>query len=281
MTQHIKKPEWLKIKLPDVNEYAHLKGQLRKHHLHTICESGLCPNIGECWKAGTATFMILGDICTRSCKFCAVKTGKPLPPDSEEPQHIAEAVRTLNLKHCVLTSVDRDDLSDGGARIWAETIRAIKEMNPETTIECLVPDFNGLWHNLDIVIEAKPEIISHNLETVRRLTKDIRIHARYELSLEVVRRIGLSGIVSKSGIMTGLGETNEEIYETMDDLRQVDCRIFTIGQYLQPSHLNFPVNRYVTPQEFELYKKRGIEKGFAFVESGPLVRSSYHAEKHV
>lgn len=281
MTQHIKKPEWLKIKLPDANEYAHLKGQLRKHHLHTICESGLCPNIGECWKAGTATFMILGDICTRACKFCAVKTGKPLPPDSEEPQHIAEAVRTLNLKHCVLTSVDRDDLSDGGARIWAETIRAIKKMNPEITIECLVPDFNGQWHNLDIVIEAKPEIISHNLETVKRLTKDIRIHARYELSLEVVRRIGLSGIVSKSGIMTGLGETNEEIYETMNDLRQVDCRIFTIGQYLQPSHNNYPVKRYVTPQEFESFKKTGLEMGFSFVESGPLVRSSFHAEKHV
>ena len=278
---HLKKPEWLKVKLPDAYYYANVKAKLKSNKLHTICESGQCPNIGECWKSGTATFMILGDICTRSCRFCAVKTGKPLPPDFLEPQRIASAVKEMNLKHCVITSVDRDDLNDGGAEIWCETVKAIKSLENNITIECLVPDFNGKWDNLQKVIESGAEIISHNLETVKRLTKEIRVHARYEISLEVVRKISEAGIISKSGIMVGLGETNEEVYETINDIFEVGCKIITIGQYLQPSKNNCPVKRYVTPEEFAGYKTYALKKGFKYVESGPLVRSSYHAELHV
>ena len=278
---HLKKPEWLKIKLPDAYEYANLKARLKANKLHTICESGQCPNLGECWKSGTATFMILGDICTRSCRFCAVKTGKPLPPDADEPARIAAAVKELKLKHCVITSVDRDDLIDGGAEIWSETVTAIKNINNSITIECLVPDFNGQWHNLQKVINSNPEVISHNLETVSRLTKEIRVFARYELSLEVIKKISDSGIKSKSGIMLGLGETIEEIYETINDIFETGCKIITIGQYLQPGKNNFPVRKYYSPEEFAKFKSYGMQKGFHFVESGPLVRSSYHAELHV
>ncbi len=278
---HLKKPDWLKVKLPDAYEYAHLKQKLKTNNLHTICESGQCPNIGECWKAGTATFMILGDICTRSCKFCAVKKGKPLPPDFSEPDRVAAAVASMHIKHCVLTSVDRDDLPDGGAAIWAETVRAIKKLNQNITIECLIPDFKGNYSHLQQLIDTKPEIISHNLETVRRLTKEIRVYANYERSLEVLHYINKAGITSKSGIMLGLAETEEEIYETMDDLLKVNCKILTMGQYLQPSYQNYPVKKYITPEKFSEYKHIALNKGFIYVESSPLVRSSYHAEKHL
>lgn len=278
---HLKKPEWLKVKLPDAYDYSRLKNKLSTNKLHTICESGQCPNLGECWKSGTATFMILGDICTRSCKFCAVKTGKPLPPDFDEPDRIASTVKEMNLKHCVITSVDRDDLEDGGAEIWAKTVNAIRKINKNVTIECLVPDFYGNWNNLQKVIETHPEIISHNLETVRRLTKEVRVNARYDLSLKVIKAISESGITSKSGIMLGLGESNEEVIETMDDLLSVGCKIFTIGQYLQPGKNNYAVKKYISPDTFTEYKIIGLKKGFKYVESGPLVRSSYHAELHL
>jgi len=278
---YLRKPEWLKIKLPDAYYYANIKDKLNTNKLHTICESGQCPNIGECWKSGTATFMILGDICTRSCRFCAVKTGKPLPPDTGEPDRVASTVNEMNLKHCVITSVDRDDLEDGGSEIWSETVTAIKNLGTNITIECLIPDFKGHWNNLQKVMDSHPEVISHNLETVRRLTKEIRIFARYDLSLQVIKKISDAGIISKSGIMVGLGETKEEVICTMDDLVAVGCKIFTIGQYLQPSKNNFPVKKYVTPEEFTEYKNIGLQKGFRFVESGPLVRSSYHAEAQV
>jgi len=281
MQKHLKKPEWLKIKLPDVHQYSNLKQTLTSNRLHTICESGQCPNQGECWKSGTATFMILGDICTRSCKFCAVKTGKPLPPDAGEPDRIATAVKEMNLKHCVLTSVDRDDLEDGGAEIWAQTVKAVKKIGGAVTIECLVPDFNGKWQNLQKVIDAAPEVISHNIETVRRLTKEVRVYAQYDLSLQLIKKIAASGLVSKSGLMVGLGETKEEIYEAMDDLLEAGCQVFTIGQYLQPCKDNIPVKKYVTPEEFNEYKVAGLKKGFKYVESGPLVRSSYHAELYI
>jgi lipoic acid synthetase len=279
--KHIRKPDWLKIKLPKGDNYLKVKGILEEKGLHTICSSGKCPNMGECWNAGTATFMILGDICTRSCKFCATKTGKPLPVDENEPENIAQSVKQLNLKHVVLTSVDRDDLPDGGATIWAETVRKVKELNPGTTIETLVPDFGGNADQLQIVINSAPEIISHNLETVRRLTPQIRSAAQYDRSLEVLRQIADSGLKAKSGIMVGLGETESEVLETMDDLRKVNCGIFTIGQYLQPTPAHLKVVEYVHPDLFEKYRVAGIEKGFTYVESKPLVRSSYHAEKHV
>lgn len=281
MDKHIPKPAWLKIKLPDAYEYAGLKNRLNTHKLHTICESGQCPNIGECWKAGTATFMILGNICTRSCRFCAVVTGKPLPPDNDEPQRVAAAVKEMNLAHCVLTSVDRDDLPDGGAAIWAATVKAIKTSSPQTTIECLVPDFKGQTALLNPLIAEKPDIISHNLETVRRLTPQVRVFARYDVSLSVLKFIAESGIAAKSGIMVGLGETDEEVYEVMDDLLHVGCQIITIGQYLRPGKENHPVQRYVPPEQFAIYKQKALEKGFKFAECGPLVRSSYHAEKHI
>lgn len=274
-------PHWMKMKMPAGETYSKVKNLVEHNHLHTICTSGNCPNIGECWGRGTATFMILGDICTRSCKFCAVKTGKPGPLDFNEPARLAESVRIMNLKHCVITSVDRDDLEDGGSEIWAQTIREIKRVNPHTTIEALVPDFRGKWKDLDVVLDAGAEVISHNLETVRRLTPSVRSVARYELSLEVIRHIAEKGVTAKSGIMLGLGETREEIMETMDDLIQAGCKIFTIGQYLAPSSSHFPVREYIEPSAFALYEQAGLAKGFAFVESSPLVRSSYHAEKHV
>lgn len=276
-----RKPEWLKIKIPEGKKYVNLKDLVQKHHLHTICESGHCPNVADCWGRGTATFMILGDICTRSCKFCNVKTGKPLPVDWDEPKKLAESVKKMKVKHCVITSVDRDDLEDGGAAFWAATIREIKKVNPETTIEALIPDFDGRLDCLETVFESKPEVISHNLETVKRLTPLVRSKAKYETSLKVIRHISDAGIVSKSGIMLGLGEKEEEIIETMDDLRAVDCKVFTLGQYLQPTRNHLPVAEYITPEQFARYKKIGLEKGFRFVESSPLVRSSYHAEKHV
>jgi lipoic acid synthetase len=276
-----KKPDWLKIKLPKAREYSYLKEYLSKYNLHTICESGNCPNIGECWNNKTATFMILGDICSRSCSFCAVKTGKPLPPDYHEPIRIAEVIRDMKLKHCVITSVDRDDLPDGGSDIWAQTIVSIKNLNPETTIESLIPDFKGNKIFIKKIIDAGPNIISHNLETVEKLTKVVRVQAKYDRSLDVLKFISSSGIKTKSGIMLGLGEKDEEIIQTMDDMLNAGCKIITIGQYLQPSKKHLPVDRYVNPDEFENYKSIAMRKGFEYAECGPLVRSSYHAEKQI
>lgn len=276
-----KKPDWLKKKLPSTSEYDYLKKILNKKNLHTICESGKCPNIGECWKNRTATFMILGDICTRSCGFCAVATGKPLPCDHTEPTKVADAIKQMQLKHCVITSVDRDDLHDGGAEIWAETVTAIKKIIPPVTIETLIPDFNGKKENLIKVILTCPDIISHNLETVERLTKQVRVFAKYKMSLGVIKLISESGIISKSGIMLGLGETEEEIFQTMDDLLDNGCKIITLGQYLQPRKTNIPVKKYILPSEFDKYKQIALEKGFSYAESGPLVRSSYLSEKQL
>ena len=275
------KPDWLKIKLPSGSNYRQVKQIVERNHLHTICSSGRCPNMGECWGAGTATFMILGEICTRSCKFCATLSGKPLPPDSEEPAKIAESIRLMGLKHVVITSVDRDDLPDGGAAHWASTIRRIREVNPETTIEVLVPDFDGRADLLELVAIAQPDIISHNLETVARLTPQVRSRAKYETSLKVIGLIGSFGITSKSGIMVGLGETSEEVLQCMDDLRTFDCKILTIGQYLQPTKKHLEVVEYLHPDLFTFFKQEGVARGFSVVESAPLVRSSYHAEKHL
>jgi len=276
-----RKPDWLKIKLPQANNFSLVNEIIKNYDLNTICVSGKCPNMGECWDNGTATLMILGNICTRACKFCAVTTGKPQNLDSDEPLKVARSVKMLNLKHCVLTSVDRDDLTDKGSSQWAKVISEIKNLNPNTTIEALIPDFDGDTTLINKVINSKPEVISHNLETVRRLTPEIRTRAKYETSLKVIQTISKSSIISKSGIMLGLGETRNEILETMDDLRNVDCKIFTIGQYLQPTLQNVEVKEYIKPEIFEEYKKIGLEKGFTHVESSPLVRSSYHAEKHV
>jgi len=277
----VRKPAWLKTKIPTGKNYLYVREIVEKNKLHTICTSGNCPNIADCWGRGTATLMILGDICTRSCKFCNIKTGRPEPVDFDEPDRVAKSVKLMGVQHCVLTSVDRDDLEDGGAEIWAKTIRKIKELNPETTIEALIPDFDGRKELIQKVIETKPEVISHNLETVKRLTPIIRSKARYELSLKVVKYISASEVRSKSGIMAGLGETEEEVFETMDDLHSVGCEVLTIGQYLQPTKHHLPVKEFVTPEMFEKFRKAGLEKGFRYVESSPLVRSSYHAEKHV
>lgn len=277
-----RKPDWLKIGLPQGKIYLDVKDIIEKKKLHTICVSGKCPNMAECWGNGTATFMILGEICTRSCKFCATQTGKPLPVDWDEPERLAETIRNMKLKHCVLTSVDRDDLDDGGAEFWALTVRRIKELNPHVTIETLIPDFDGNAEFIQKVIDARPEIISHNMETVRRLTPMVRSRAKYDVSLQTISVVAQSGTVKpKSGIMLGLGETEAEVLETMDDLLAAGCRVFTIGQYLQPTRKHLPVSEYVTPEQFKKYEEIGLEKGFQFVESGPLVRSSYHAEKHV
>jgi len=276
-----RKPDWLKIKLPLGANYRHVKQIVASHGLHTICSSGQCPNMGECWGAGTATFMILGEICTRSCKFCATRTGKPLPLDPEEPYMLAESVKLMGLKHVVLTSVDRDDLDDGGAAHWALTISAVKKVNPGITIEVLIPDFDNRLELIQLIVNAGPDIISHNLETVERLTPLVRSRARYQTSLDVIRKISASGRVSKSGIMLGLGETRDEIYQTMDDLVGAGCEIFTMGQYLQPSKAHLEVAEYVHPDEFEKLKEEGMYRGFRIVESAPLVRSSYHAEKHI
>ncbi|MFY9310540.1 MAG: lipoyl synthase [Bacteroidia bacterium] len=276
-----RKPEWLRVKLPTGKEYAEVRKIVSTHKLHTICESGNCPNMGECWGAGTATFMILGNICTRSCGFCSVATGRPKAVDLQEPERVAESVRLMNVKHCVITSVDRDDLKDGGSVIWVETINAIRRVSPQTKFETLIPDFQGKWENLQRIIDAQPDIVSHNMETVRRLTKQVRIQAKYDRSLEVLKRLKDAGLKTKSGVMLGLGETEQEIYETMDDLRAVGCDVLTLGQYLQPTPKHLPVKEFIRPEAFAKYKQVGLEKGFRFVESGPLVRSSYHAEKHI
>jgi len=281
MQERKKLPGWLKMERASGENYSGIKRLVTNNHLHTICTSGNCPNIGECWNAGTATFMILGEICTRACKFCNTRTGRPLPPDPGEPQRLAESIRTLGLKHCVITSVDRDDLSDGGAGFWAEVIRKVKEVNPLITIESLIPDFDGRKENIQMIIDAGPDVISHNIETVRRLTPVIRTKAKYERSLDVVRFIAQKRMVAKSGFMLGLGEDETEIVETMDDLLNAGCRILTIGQYLRPSPDHMEVIRYITPQKFSEYGQLALAKGFEFVESAPLVRSSFHAEKHV
>ncbi len=276
-----RKPDWLRVKLPIGEEYLKVRGIVAKHKLHTICESGNCPNMGECWGAGTATFMILGNICTRSCGFCAVATGRPKPADWDEPMRVANSVKLMGVKHCVITSVDRDDLKDGGSIIWAETIKAIREVSPETKFECLIPDFAGKWENLQRIIDVKPDIVSHNIETVRRLTAQVRIQAKYDRSLEVLKRLKEAGVRTKSGLMVGLGETEEEVLETINDLAAVNCDVMTIGQYLQPTPKHLPVARFVHPDEFNKWKEIALSKGFRYVESGALVRSSYHAEKHV
>lgn len=281
MPEHLKKPEWLKVNFGSNEKYAETKRIVDTHCLHTICSSGRCPNIGECWRRGTATFMIAGDICTRSCKFCNTKTGKPLPLDPDEPENIAKSIQLMKLKHAVITSVDRDDLEDLGANHWAETIRQVKKINPDTTLEVLIPDFQQREELIDIVAAEKPDIISHNMETVRRLTPEVRSAAKYDTSLNVIRMIAERGIVAKSGIMVGLGETVAEVEELMDDLLRNKCSILTVGQYLQPTHRHYQVREYVTPEQFERYRQTGLAKGFRDVESGPLVRSSYHAEKHI
>lgn len=281
MAEHIKKPDWLKIRLRGNEHFTQTKRIVESHCLHTICTSGKCPNMGECWSRGTATFMIGGEICTRSCRFCNTLTGKPLPLDEKEPDYVAESVRLMQLKHAVITSVDRDDLPDLGASHWAKTIMRIKEVNPETTLEVLIPDFQGRLDLVDLVVAAKPEIISHNMETVRRITPDVRSAARYDTSLSVLRRIAEQGVVAKTGIMVGLGETEEEVCQLMDDVLETAASVLTIGQYLQPSRKNIPVSEYVHPDQFEKYRQIALGKGFKHVESAPLVRSSYHAEKHV
>lgn len=276
-----RKPEWLKIKLPRGFKTSQVVGLLNSHGLNTICSSGMCPNRGECWGNGTATFMIGGNVCTRTCKFCNVASGKPSPLDEKEIADIVDSVKKLNLKHVVITSVDRDDLPDYGAGHWVSLIRALKRECPEVTMEVLIPDFRGREDLIDMIIAEKPDIISHNLETVRRLTPEVRSVATYPTSLKVIERVAQAGIRSKSGIMLGLGETEEEILETMDDLRAVGCEVMTIGQYLQPSRKHYPVKEYVTPQQFSQYGEIGKKKGFRHIESGPMVRSSFHAEKHI
>ena len=281
MKDRVRKPEWLKISIGANERYTESKRIVDSHCLHTICSSGRCPNMGECWGKGTATFMIGGDICTRCCKFCNTQTGRPLPLDPNEPTHVAESIALMKLSHAVITSVDRDDLPDLGAAHWVRTIQEIKRLNPETTVEVLIPDFQGRKELVAQVIEARPEIISHNMETVKRISPLVRSAAHYETSLEVIRQVAASGTTTKSGIMVGLGETPEEVEELMDDLRQAGCQILTIGQYLQPSHKHYPVAEYVTPTQFVSYKEQGLAKGFDQVESAPLVRSSYHAEKQI
>ena len=278
---HIRKPEWLKIKLGSDVTYDETHAVLQEHCLHTICTSGRCPNQGECWSRGTATFMIGGAICTRACKFCNTETGRPLPLDPEEPRHVAESVRALGLKHAVVTSVDRDDLPDKGSAHWVETIRQIRELCPGVTIEVLIPDFDGQAELIAPILEEHPEVVAHNMETVRRLTPVVRSRATYDCSLSVLAQIAEAGLPAKTGLMLGLGETQEEILETMDDLRRIDCSILTLGQYLQPTRRHYPVQEYVHPDRFAELRKIALDKGFRHVESGPLVRSSYHAERHL
>ena len=278
---YLRKPEWLKTQFKSNRNFELVSNIVKENRLHTICSSGRCPNMCECWNKGTATFMILGEICTRACRFCNTLTGRPLPPDPDEPAKVAESIRLMKLRHAVLTSVDRDDLEDGGAKHWAATIRTIKKTNPDTTLEVLIPDFDGQSPLLDIVIAEKPEIISHNMETVRRLTPQIRTKAKYDTSLKVLAYLSENNVVAKTGIMLGLGETEEEIIELMDDALRAGCSIITIGQYMQPSRKNITVSEYITPEKFEEYKHIGLAKGFRQVESAPLVRSSYCAEKHI
>ncbi|CAM3858202.1 lipoyl synthase [Flavobacterium cucumis] len=276
------KPKWLRVKLPTGKNYTELRGLVDKYKLNTICTSGSCPNMGECWGEGTATFMILGNICTRSCGFCGVKTGRPEDVDWDEPEKVARSIKIMNIKHAVITSVDRDDLKDMGSIIWAETVKAIRRMNPNTTLETLIPDFQGNTRNLDRIIEVAPEVVSHNMETVKRLTREVRIQAKYEKSLEVLRYLKEQGIKrTKSGIMLGLGETEEEVIQVLHDLADAKVDIVTIGQYLQPSKKHLPVKEYITPEQFAKYEQIGKDLGFRHVESGALVRSSYHAEKHI
>ena len=277
----VKKPNWLRVKLPTGEGYRHVRGLVDTHKLHTICESGNCPNMGECWGAGTATFMILGNICTRSCGFCAVATGRPLPVDWDEPQRVAEAIFLMKVKHAVITSVDRDELKDGGSIVWANTVKAVRALNPDTTLETLIPDFRGQWENLERMIEVAPEVVSHNIETVERLTKKVRIQAKYHRSMEVLRRLKDGGMRTKSGIMLGLGEEKHEVMQTMQDLADNGLDVLTIGQYLQPTPKHLGVVRFVHPDEFAEYREAGYKMGLDFVESGPLVRSSYHSERHL
>lgn len=279
--ERAKKPPWLRVKLPIGEEYKKVRGLVEKHNLHTICQSGNCPNMGECWGAGTATFMILGNICTRSCGFCSVATGRPDNVDPFEPLKVAKSVKLMEVKHCVITSVDRDDLKDGGADTWVKTVNAVRKLSPGTTMETLIPDFKGEWGNLQKIIDVAPEIVSHNLETVRRLTKQVRVQAKYDRSLEVLRRLKEGGMKTKSGIMLGLGESQDEVLETLEDLISVGLDVLTLGQYLQPTKNHLPVEEFITPEQFDFYKKVGLEMGFRYVESGPLVRSSYRAEKHL
>ena len=278
---HIRKPEWLKIKLGSDVTYDETRAVLQKHCLHTICTSGRCPNQGECWSRGTATFMIGGAVCTRACKFCNTETGRPLPLDPAEPRHVAESVRALGLKHAVVTSVDRDDLPDKGSAHWVETIRQIRELCPGVTVEVLIPDFDGQAELIAPILQERPEVVAHNMETVRRLTPIVRSRATYDCSLSVLAQIAEAGLPAKTGLMLGLGETQAEILETMDDLREVNCSILTLGQYLQPTRRHYPVQEYVHPDHFAELREIALDKGFRHVESGPLVRSSYHAERHL
>ncbi len=277
----IKKPDWLRVKLPIGESYKHVRGLVDTHKLHTICESGNCPNMGECWGEGTATFMILGNICTRSCQFCAVATGRPKPVEWDEPQRVAEAILLMKVKHAVLTSVDRDELADGGSIIWSNTIKAIKALTPETTLETLIPDFRGIQEQIDRIIEAAPEVVSHNMETVERITQKVRVQAKYRRSLGVLEALKKGGMRTKTGIMLGIGEQKEEVIQTMKDLVAVGTDVLTLGQYLQPTKKHLAVQRFVHPDEFAELRQIGYVLGFDYVESGPLVRSSYHSEKHV
>lgn len=277
----IKKPDWLRVKLPIGESYKHVRGLVDKHKLHTICESGNCPNMGECWGEGTATFMILGNICTRSCQFCAVATGRPKAVEWDEPQRVAEAILLMKVKHAVLTSVDRDELADGGSIIWYNTIKAIKTLTPTTTLETLIPDFRGIEEQINRIIEAAPEVVSHNMETVERITQKVRVQAKYRRSLGVLETLKKGGMRTKTGIMLGIGEQKEEVIQTMKDLVLVGTDVLTLGQYLQPTKKHLAVQRFVHPDEFAELRQIGYELGFDYVESGPLVRSSYHSEKHV
>jgi lipoyl synthase len=277
----VKKPDWLRVKLPIGESYKNVRNLVDTHKLHTICESGNCPNMGECWGEGTATFMILGNICTRSCGFCAVATGRPEAVDWDEPQRVAEAIHLMKVKHAVITSVDRDELKDGGSIIWYNTIRAVKALNTSTTLETLIPDFKGQTENIQRIIDAAPEVVSHNVETVERLTRQVRIQAKYRRSMEVLKVLKEGGMRTKSGVMLGLGETREEVLQTMRDLRNSGVDVITLGQYLQPTKRHLEVMRFVHPNEFAEYREAGYEMGFDYVESGPLVRSSYHSDRHV
>jgi lipoic acid synthetase len=279
--ERARKPNWLRVKLPVGENYRHVRQLVDSYKLHTICESGNCPNMGECWGAGTATFMILGNVCTRSCSFCAVKTGRPGEVDWDEPNRVAEAVKLMEVKHAVITSVDRDELRNGGSKVWAATIRKIREVSPQTTLETLIPDFKGNMDAVDDIVAAAPEVVSHNMETVRRLYRLVRPQAKYDRSLTVISRLKQGGMRTKSGFMVGLGETHGEVFELMDHLVKAGCDVLTIGQYLQPTKMHLDVAEYVTPETFKMYQEEGMKRGFKYVESGPLVRSSYHAERHL
>lgn len=279
--ERIAKPKWLRVKLPTGESYKKVRKLVSNHKLHTICESGNCPNMGECWGAGTATFMILGNICTRSCGFCAVATGKPLAVDWAEPERVARSVKLMQVKHAVITSVDRDDLKDGGSIIWADTVKAVRRVSPQTTMETLIPDFKGNMDQVQRIVDVSPEVVSHNMETVERLTRSVRIQARYDRSLKVLQYLKDGGMRSKTGIMLGLGETEDEVVQSMKDLVDVGLDVLTLGQYLQPTPKHLPVKEFITPEQFARLKKIGLDLGIQYVESGPLVRSSYKAEKHL